>query len=197
MNSLIELYYKNNHTSDKWGDGQNIHTYLEVYDKIFKRLKNNPINMLEIGVYRGDSLNLWSEYFHLSSNIYGLDSGLHQVNINLHDNINLIPEDAYNTDTVNLLKNKYPKFDIIIDDGSHLLYQQIFFVENYFDLLNDNGILIVEDAMCWENDKYDSLCKILKAVPDKYKIFTYHNDRRSIKNFDHDFLVIADLSDPN
>ena len=36
MFNLIELYEKNNHTSDKWGIDGNTHSYLTVYDKILR-----------------------------------------------------------------------------------------------------------------------------------------------------------------
>lgn len=193
MKSLINLYYDNNHTTDKYGTSNDTHTYLDVYDKIFKRFQKHPINLLEIGIYKGDSLNLWSEYFDPSSHIYGLDSDMNQGKVNLRENISLIEKDAYSKETVDFLKNNYPKFDIIIDDGGHVVETQIFFIKNYFEILSDNGILIIEDAMCWEHDKYKFLTDILKEVPNKYKLYTYYNDRRYIKNNEHDFLIITDL----
>jgi hypothetical protein len=194
MTNLVNLYNENNHCSDKWGNDDKTHSYLSVYDKIFERFSNKIVNFLEIGIYQGDSLNLWSEYFNKSSNIYGLDCDTNQIKVNLHENINLIEvNNAYNLDTLKMLKNNYPKFNIIIDDGSHVVNQQIFFIENYFDILNDNGILIIEDAMCWETDKYYWLNEIIKHVPNDYKTYTYYDDRRKIKNNQHDFLIITDL----
>lgn len=190
MNKLIDLYNKNNHTSDK----HNSHTYLHVYENLFKRFKDKPIKLLEIGLYKGDSLNLWSEYFHESSSIYGLDLDVSQINVKLHDNVLVTQNDAYSVNTIELLKLQEIKFDIIIDDGPHTVEQQIFFMKNYFDFLNKDGILILEDAMCWEQDKYGALCRILSEVPDRYKAYTYYNDRRKLSNNEHDFLVISDLT---
>ena len=38
------------------------------------------------------------------------------------------------------------KFDFLIDDGPHSLISQEKFVELYSPLLNENGILIIEDV---------------------------------------------------
>ena len=38
--------------------------YFPVYEKHFKALTEKPINILEIGVLNGGSLQMWKEYFH-------------------------------------------------------------------------------------------------------------------------------------
>lgn len=193
MFKLIELYEKNNHTSDKWGTDGNTHSYLTIYDKIFNRLKDNDNKILEIGIYKGDSLNLWSEYF-TKSEIYGVDCLLSQIDVDLHDNINIIEvPDAYNNETIRIL-NDIGKFDVIIDDGSHRVEHQKYVIENYCNLLTDNGILIIEDAVCWiDNDyKIDNINMLMGYFSEDLKNFAYYDDRRYIKNNDHDFLIICD-----
>lgn len=193
MFELVELYEKNNHNSDKWGIDGNTHSYLTVYDKIFNRLKNNNNKILEIGVYKGDSLNLWAEYF-INSEIYGVDCLLNQINVDLHDNINVIEiPDAYSVEAIKILNN-IGRFNVIIDDGSHRVEHQKYVIENYCDLLTENGILIIEDTVCWvENDfKIDNVERLMNCFPEGLKQYSYYDDRRHVKDNDHDFLIIYD-----
>ncbi len=48
----------------------------------------------------------------------------------------------------------YDSFDIIIDDGSHMNRDVIKSFELLFPLLNDNGIYIVEDTICYKSHHY-------------------------------------------
>lgn len=194
MSNLIELYEKNNHTSDKWGIDGNTHSYLTVYDEVFNRLKNNNNKILEIGVYKGDSLNLWAEYF-TNSEIYGVDCHINQIDVSLHDNINIIEiQDAYSIECIEML-NSIGKFNIIIDDGSHKVEHQKYVIENYCSLLTNNGILIIEDTVCWVEDataKIDNVNMLMGCFPENLKQYSYYDDRRHIKNNSHDFLIIYD-----
>lgn len=194
MSNLIELYEKNNHTSDKWGIDGNTHSYLTVYDEVFNRLKNNNNKILEIGVYKGDSLNLWAEYF-TNSEIYGVDCHTNQIDVSLHDNVNIIEiQDAYSIECIEML-NSIGKFNIIIDDGSHKVEHQKYVIENYCSLLTNNGILIIEDTVCWVEDataKIDNVNMLMGCFPKDLEEYIYFDDRRHIKNNNHDFLIICD-----
>lgn len=53
--------------------------------------------------------------------------------------------DAYQQSSVTFLGLSHHLFDVIIDDGPHTLGSQIFFVQNYPNLLTPEGIAIVED----------------------------------------------------
>ena len=48
------------------------HNYHTIYDKYFSKLKNKKLNILEIGVSDGSSLQAWSNYFKKST-IIGID----------------------------------------------------------------------------------------------------------------------------
>ena len=137
--SLVSLYKDNKHTTDKHGS----HTYLEVYDEIFLRLKESENRILEVGVYQGDSLNLWAEYF-TNSKIYGVDIDTFQVCVELHENVKVVRASAYSPRMLNKLKSA-DKFNIIIDDGSHMVVHQKYVIRNYCSSLTDDGILVIED----------------------------------------------------
>ena len=183
---LTELYQDNNHTTDKWGKGN--HPYLAVYDKLFERMKDRVNNILEIGVYRGDSLNLWAEYF-INSKIYGIDPDTWQIDIPLHSNIIILKEDAYRRETIKILKN-VGKFDLIIDDGSHLKIHQKFVIENYFDLLTDDGILIIEDCVYGvKESKTHNIKNMVELFPSVLRRFVSFKDMRNEGNVNSYLLI--------
>ena len=64
-NNLYSLFKKFN--TDKVGMG-----YAEIYESYFKSLREKKLNILEIGVSRGASIKVWSEYF-INSTIVGID----------------------------------------------------------------------------------------------------------------------------
>ena len=55
---------------------------------------------------------------------------------------------------IKLLQNKYGPFDIIIDDGSHINRDVIVSFEQLFPLLNDKGLYIIEDTICYKSPQH-------------------------------------------
>lgn len=56
--------------------GQIIHKwthYLKIYERYFNDYINSDVKMLEIGVSKGGSLDMWREYFGDKATIYGID----------------------------------------------------------------------------------------------------------------------------
>jgi hypothetical protein len=48
----------------------------------------------------------------------------------------------------------YGRFDVILDDGSHINRDVIKSFELLFPLLNDNGIYVVEDTACYKSPEF-------------------------------------------
>lgn len=119
------------------------HDYVKgFYDKEFARYQDKEISLLEIGIFGGASLVLWSKYFE-KGNIVGID---------IQDNV---PDKYKNIDRVtHIIKDAYTyevaeslgKFDIIIDDGPHTLDSMIQCIRLYLDKVNEGGILVIEDV---------------------------------------------------
>ena len=49
------------------------HSYNELYEADFEPLRKKQINILEVGTFRGESINVWLEYFN-NANIYTIDT---------------------------------------------------------------------------------------------------------------------------
>lgn len=114
------------------------HGYQRFYDFFLKDLRNKSIKMLEIGIHRQCSLNMWLEYFK-DSFVYGIDIGVEEKG----DRYHIIKGDQ---SSLQVLKQINEKLDFIIDDGSHLPEHQIISFNYLFEnTLNDGGTYIIED----------------------------------------------------
>jgi len=130
-------------------DKGTIHSYLQIYENLFNNKRYTALNILEVGIYKGRSIQLWRDYFY-NADIYGIDINDISVITNkyaLNDkNVKLFTNtDAYSYEfiTKNFI-DKNIKFDILIDDGSHVLISHILFLVKYIGLIAENGILIIE-----------------------------------------------------
>jgi hypothetical protein len=146
---LLNLF--NSHkgkVSDKWISN------IQDYDNYFYDFRNLPINILEIGIQNGGSLEVWAKYFKKSKLIIGADINRDCANLKFKDSrINIITGDVNKQKTYNLIKKHADQFDIIIDDGSHTSFDIIKSFSIYFQLLSNNGIYVIEDLHCsyWES----------------------------------------------
>jgi hypothetical protein len=125
------------------------HNYSPLYDYLFKHLRNEDLNIFEVGIYHGDSAKSWREYFP-KSKIYVGDVNIeffsHVENIdNLQcfhcdqDNPHSIRTMWMNDALINL------EFDIIMDDGKHEFTSNLNFFRESIHKLKKGGIFIVED----------------------------------------------------
>ena len=151
MDSLKTLH--ENHqgkVSDKWT------RYLEDYDPILTPYRNQTINLLEIGVQNGGSLEVWSKYFPEATHIIGCDINEKCQDLHYDDpRIQVIIGDAGTDATKQQILAIVPTFDIIIDDGSHTSGDIVRNFAHYFDRLNDNGTFIIEDLHCSYWQEFD------------------------------------------
>lgn len=115
--------------------------FLKIYEDYFKNLKNKKINILEIGVHEGKSLMIWKEYFP-KANIIGIDLKSYNFNIN---RIFTFQGDQTDINFLLGVSRKFKKFDIIIDDGSHVCSHIIKTFATLFDFLREDGLYICED----------------------------------------------------
>ncbi|QSR88426.1 class I SAM-dependent methyltransferase [Methylacidiphilum caldifontis] len=124
-------------------------SYLKFYDSVFLKFKNMPINLLEIGVQNGGSLEIWSQYFKKAAKIVGCDINSRCKELIFSDpRIRVIIGDASQEDTKKQIISESSTFNLIIDDGSHKSSDVIKNFALYFPYLENNGIYIVEDLHC-------------------------------------------------
>ena len=73
--------------------------FLEIYSNYFKDYRDKEINLLEIGVDKGDSLKIWRKYF-TKAKICGIDI----VNIDLQiEGVEIIKTDQTDKEALRLI----------------------------------------------------------------------------------------------
>lgn len=161
------------HGTDKSSD---IHDYLRKYEKYLPFNRYNGISILEIGVLDGASLKTWNEYYFKSS-IVGID-----VNPDCKkyesESIKIEIGSQTDMDFLDFIIEKYPKFDMIIDDGSHINSDVIQTFKKLFQHLNPQGVYIVEDTCTsyWRNyggglNEPNSMVSYFKGIIDEVNFF--------------------------
>ena len=166
VKKLLSKTHTDKEPSSNYGELYNL-LFTSQYSKV-----NRPLSVLELGVNYGGSAYAWALHEKVEK-IVGLDTnfppptgpwwranhlkrkgsndsidGYIKFTKDLHAFEKFSGErlDAYKSSSMGLIKDKYGKFDIIIDDGPHTMESQIFFLDHYSELLNDNGVLICEDV---------------------------------------------------
>lgn len=186
--SLVEL------VDNKLTDKNTLHSYLDLYEELFKSKKNTATNILEIGIgpiqgLNGGSIILWADYFK-NANIYAVDIiPINMVDLQLimHPRIHLhTNNDAYNTNYfINTFYSKNMLFDIILDDGPHTLESMEIFVKLYSTILKHDGMLVIEDVqdINWINN-------LISVTPDHLKCYIEIYDRREVKGRYDDIVFV-------
>jgi len=125
----------------KYPTSKNDHEYISLYENYFKDFRYKNINVLEIGIERGDSLRMWREYF-TKARICAIDIVDRNITV---DNTDIKIGDQSNLNFLKKITDEYGTFDLIIDDGSHQCKHIIKSFNFLYEFLNDNGIYVVED----------------------------------------------------
>lgn len=129
--------------------GSFFHHYTKYYPTYLDKYRyQSGIKVLEIGVFRGESLKAVREYLKNAIEIVGIDinPACQQYQSDV-DHIRVEIGDASNTDFLRWVNEKWGPFDIILDDGSHVIDDIATTFQTLFPLLRDGGVYIVEDTV--------------------------------------------------
>lgn len=143
------LFLAQNHTGNrfvKWAQ------YFEIYDEHFtvflekRRARGvvSPLRVLEVGVWRGGSLELWRKYFGKAAIIFGVE-----INPNYPRVGQEVAEIRFGSqsdpDFLAAVINEMGGVDIVIDDGSHRSADVLASIKHLFPRLASPGLYIIED----------------------------------------------------
>lgn len=128
------------------------HNYTRQYNSLLHEFKEKPIKYLEIGIFNGGSIKAFKEIFKNSTCCLGLDiDSKCKEHEDVENNLFIEIGDATDNNFIKYITEKYGTFDIILDDGSHINRDVINSFELLFPLLNDNGLYIVENTICYKS----------------------------------------------
>lgn len=138
MGDLAAIFDK--HRSDKeW-----YHHYSEFYEALFLNRRPAITSVLELGIYQGGSLLAWADYFP-NAVIQGVDLVLPPIS---HPHVTMWAGDA--TDPAVLAgpigaAPTVPAFDLIVDDASHFIGDQLRSLLELWPHLTPGGFYVIED----------------------------------------------------
>lgn len=149
-------------------------------------LRNKPVRLMEIGVFKGGSLMLWWQYFNRPSIFLMVDRSpqFREIGERLKElratyperghNCTILVADQHKRSSLTELRIKAAQilppnstfgqglFEVIIDDGSHLCDCIINSFEHLFDLLVPGGVYIIEDL----NVQFDKCIRFIRDLLD-------------------------------
>lgn len=159
------------------------HTYTPFYYELWKDRRNNVKKVLEIGIghyrgmqhnettydpglkrqyHRGASLYMWRDFFP-NAQIYGADirpeTTFEDTRIKTY-----LCDERKKEDLVKLIANTGTDIDILIDDGSHHVGDQLFTCQTLMPLLQNDVTYVIEDV-AWSRKLVSALAKYQCWVP--------------------------------
>jgi len=150
--------------SDKAGH----HGYTRFYSREFELLRDQPIRLVEIGVEQGRSMKGWQLYFaNAATHVYGIGYGNWQTQFKTECDAavqtatsaasacTIFRGDQSNATFLGaFLQDSGGRFDIVIDDGSHVPGHQRVTFETLWPSIVPGGLYTIEDVETsyWRED---------------------------------------------
>ncbi len=162
----------------------NYHNYTQVYYKYFAPLRAQPIKFLEIGIYKGNSVKLWENYFP-NAELHFIDITLDFVEYFSKRSQYHLGNQASPADLSRIMRASGGEFDVILDDGGHHMDQQIMSFQVLFPHVKSGGMYIIEDLHTsywegWNAARYPiSAVNFLKGLIDELNFVGQRTARAS------------------
>jgi len=140
MESLKELFYAH--------EGKLIHKwehYFEIYERYFSKYRGQKVNILEIGIAHGGSIQLWKKYFGNQVHVYAIDINP-ACKVLEEENTTIFIGSQSDATFLEQVKAQIPDLDIILDDGGHTMIQQKVSFECLYSKVKEGGVYMVEDT---------------------------------------------------
>jgi cephalosporin hydroxylase len=116
------------------------HGYVDLYEQYLAGMRRRARRVLEIGIYRGASLQMWRDYFPRAE-VYGVD--IKEIAVP-GSRIHTLVGDQSDPALLERLRALGP-WDLIIDDGSHRQSHVLATFEGLYDSVAPGGYYVIED----------------------------------------------------
>lgn len=140
MRTTREIFASLEKVSDKW------EPYFPVYDRHLSRFIGKSPRVLDIGVYRGGSLEMWTKFFGAGATIVGIDCDPTCLALEFAGDVEVVIGDQGSDAFWDVFLDGRQGFDVVVDDGGHTMAQQITTLRRVFPHMPDSGIFICEDT---------------------------------------------------
>jgi hypothetical protein len=119
--------------------------YFKAYHRHLQKFRGRKVNVLEIGIFSGGSLQMWQDYFGAGATIYGVDINPACKTFE-NDRIKVSIGDQGDRSFWRDFKSKMPAIDVLIDDGNHQHNEQLVTMQEMLPALARGGVYICEDV---------------------------------------------------
>jgi len=120
------------------------HGYANIYEDLLKSQKNRSLKILEIGSFYGNASAALFFYFR-NSLIYSADINPDMYKYKGSRLINYFVNSSSRESITKNILNQNVEFDIIIEDASHMLKDQIISLFMLFPKIKKGGMFIIEE----------------------------------------------------
>ena len=118
--------------------------YFDIYHRHFAGHRGKAITLVEFGVFHGGSLQMWKHYFGPKARIVGVDINPDCASL-AEEQVEIRIGDQSDRVFLRSLADELGAIDILIDDGGHMMRQQIATFEETFPAVAHGGVYLVED----------------------------------------------------
>lgn len=144
MSLWSEFLRDDHYYSMKWAH------YFPVYERYFSRYVNRTVRMLEIGVWKGGSLQVWKRYLGSMAKITGID--INPTSQFQEFQITVCTGDQKDENFLKIVNEHHGPFDIILDDASHLPNEALASFHYLYPLMSPDGVYVIEDINSFYDD---------------------------------------------
>ena len=119
--------------------------YFEIYHRHLARFVGRAVNVVEVGVFSGGSLEMWRAYLGDGCQVHGVDID-EACRAYADAHVSIAIGDQADRAFWRQFKRAVPEVDILIDDGGHEPEQQIVTLEEMLPHLRPGGVYLCEDV---------------------------------------------------
>ena len=125
--------------------------YFPIYERHLSPYRNKTVTLVEVGVSKGGSLQMWQRFLGPMATLVGIDIDPYCKD-HEGDNIFVRIGDQSDKSFLQSVIQEFGNPDIVIDDGSLVMSHILATFEYFYSRLPKNGIYIVEDlhTAYWE-----------------------------------------------
>ena len=175
------------------------HAYTAIYSMLFSNLRYKNITVGEVGILDNQSMLIWREFF-TKAKLYGFECDQNRID---KANLDKIPNCAYSYMDVkdtkiieSALSLTKTRFDILIEDSTHVFEDQIRFVSVAYEYIKPGGFIVIEDI--FKKAEESAYSEALSHLSDYFSQAMFINANHGLRyspGWDNDKILVLHRSE--